>query len=593
MPVCAMPSRKLALVVVGFLPGVLAAQQFGQWSWQATLRASGRQYENTSARQVLSEYQERGVGLNLGLNGFLIHPAIAKFNLNLDLTLSRYPKGSSLDNDRLGFGARFSLFPEGAFPIELFASRSRYEYRDLALDLPYLYTAIPDQITSWGGRLRLRQGVLAGSLLGFESNRLQFRGKAKPQNQGRAFFDWSGSGARVTHHLRLDHESRAYGFLGWAYRDTTGSWNAHGNLSPQTRWDSSVTALRRSFGKLGGAYSQAAVRQSVIHDRSKNTTLSLGYSGGFAQSEGGTSSTTHDATFRWQRTNLRGLVVSLDMGAGWQEAGHRTLQAPRLGVTASYTWQGRLADAGVTVASSRGQLVVRDEGQSRSASFSALAAGLSLGLGNAQTLRGELELSWAKNQLRQAGEELGPRPAPEALLALGTEDTTRARMALRRAFDGVQLAASSDWWRRQATETFALPRFESTNLTHTFQANLRSATLALNLGSSEYLGTVRQEIVYRAGSLSFRPFRFLSVSASQRADRRRLPGEPWLDVRRRELTLTSWLGAYQINVQAYWVEDRFNHGRPREDQGVTWSISRSLGGFLPIVTAPERRGVIK
>lgn len=585
--------RKLVFWAVMLAPGVLGAQQFGQWSWQAALRAGGRQYENTLAGQRLSEYRERGLGLNLGLSGFVVHPAIAKFNLNLDLALSRYPKGSSLDNDRLGFAARLHLLPESVVPIELFASRSRYDYQNLSTEVLYPFAAIPDHVTAWGGRLRLRQGLLAGTLLGFESTRIQFRGEAKSQEEDRAFFDWSGSGARIGHHVRVNHENRAYGFLGLEYRDTTASWDAHGNLSSKTRWDSSVTALRRDFSDAGSSYSQAAVRQGITHERTRNVVFSFGYSGGFAQSEGGSSSVTHDATFRVQRTNLGAFALSLDLGAGWQEAGGRTVRAPRVGASVSYNRQGRVADVALNLASSAGYLTSQGEGAARKMNFSALAAGCNVGVGSAQVLRAEMELAWAQNELRQAGEEPGPRPAPEALLALGTEDSTRARLTLRKAFDGVQLSAFSDWWRRHARETFSVPRFQSESLTHTLQANLRSVSLAFNAGSSEYLGTVRQEITYRSGSVSFRPFRFLSVSASQRADRRRLPGEPWLDAQRREVNVTSWLGAYQLNVQAYWLKDRWNHGQPREDRGFTWTLSRTMGGWLPIVAAPARRGVIK
>lgn len=569
------------------------AQQFGQWSWQANFRAGGRSYENTSQGQLLSQYQEQALGLGLNLNGFLVHPAVARFNLGLDVVFSRYPKGMAVDNNRLGFSLRLGLLPESPYPLELFASRSRFEYQNLT-DLPaFTFAGTPEQTTSWGGRLRFRQGVLAGSLLGFDASTIRFRERREPQEENRAFFDWSGSSTRLQHHFRVDQQNRSYGLLGLKYRDFSATWETHGSLTPTTRWDLSLSGLERTFGSGSSSYAQASLRQSFTHQTAAFWVLSAAYTGGYAHSRGSTTSLTHDLALRAQKNLSPGLDLAFDLGLARQEAGEYSVGAPRLGVTASYRVAGTLGQLSLSGTTSSGWLAMQGPDHEQRSSFLAYAAGLTLRSGSIQVLQGELELAYAKNKLRQAFEDVGPQPEPQALLALGTEDNRRARLTFRRNFGAWQLAAFSDWWQRETTPTLNLPRLQATTLTHTFQVGFPLGNLALNAGQSQYLVVRKQELEYLSAVLSLRPFHFLGFTVSHRQDRRRLPGEPWLDSKRQEAAMTGYLGAYQFQLRAYRLEDRFSSGRPREDRGLTWTVSRAVGGWLPIITAPVRRGVIR
>lgn len=586
--------RHLKLFLICFLFAAPAlAQQFGQWSWQANVRAGGRSYENTSQGQVLSQYQEQVLVLGFNLNGFLVHPAIARFNLGLDLVFSRYPKGMAVDNNRTGFSLRLGLLPESAYPLELFASRSRFDYQGLA-DLPaFTFAGTPEQTTSWGGRLRFRHGLLAGALLGFDASTIRFLEGSKTQDEKRAFFDWSGSGQRLQHHLRLDHQDRSYGVLGLRYRDVTATWDSHGNLTPTTRWDLSLSGLQREFGRGGSSYVQSSLRQNLTHQTPSSWVLSAFYAGGFAQSEGSEASVTHDLSLRAQRSFTGGFDLGIDVGAARQQAGDYSTQVPRLGLTASYQTQGKLGQLALSAATALGRLTQEGPDQRATSSYASTSAGLTLRSGSPQVLQGELELAYAKNKLRQAAEDVGPQPEPQALLALGTEDNRRARLTLRRNLGAVQLSAFSDWWQRETTPTWNLPRLESKTLTHTLQAGFPVGNLAINVGQSQYFAVRKQELAYFSGVLSLRPFHFLGLTLSHRQDRRRLPGEPWLDSERQEAAMTGYLGAYQLQLRLYWLEDRWNLGAPRKDRGLTWTVSRSMGGWLPIIAAPVRRGVIR
>lgn len=583
---------KFCLVCL-LIPALASAQQFGQWSWQGTFRAGGRGLENTSQGQLLSRYEERSLGLGLSLNGFVVHPAIARFQLGLDVIFSRYPKGIAVDNNRLGYSLRLGLLPESLYPMELFASRSRFEYQGLA-DLPaFTFAGTPEQTTSWGGRVRFRHGLLAGSLLGFDATTIRFREKNKPQEENRAFFDWSGSSKRLQHHFRLDQQNRSYGVLALKYRDVTATWDSHGNLSPATRWDLSLAGLQRNFSNGGSSYLQASVRQNLTYQARGSWVLGAFYAGGLAQSQGSPASLTHDLALRAQRNVSPSMDLVCDLGLARQEAGDYTVGAPRLGITASYRVEGTLGQLALTAATSTGRLAVTSPDERRTSTFLAYSAGLLLRSGSLQTLQGELELSYAKNTLRQAYEDVGPQPEPEALLALGTEDNRRVRLTFRRNLGSFQLAAFSDWWQRETAPTWNLPQLQATALTHTLQLGFPMGNLAINLGESEYFAVRKQELAYLSGVLSLRPFPSLGFTLSHRQDRRRLPGEPWLDSKRQEAGMTSYLGAYQLQLRAYWLEDRWNLGRPRQDRGLTWSVSRTMGGWLPIVTAPVRRGVIR
>src|SRR6266498_3290727 len=66
---------------------VAAAQEFGQWSWDGSVSAAIRKYadriEETQQKSTQNDYR-----LGLGVQGFVLHPAIAAFRVGVDGALS-------------------------------------------------------------------------------------------------------------------------------------------------------------------------------------------------------------------------------------------------------------------------------------------------------------------------------------------------------------------------------------------------------------------------------------------------------------------------------------------------------------------------
>ena len=75
-------------------------QRYGQWSWDALLGIEGRRSSNLINGERVSDYGSRELRLSLGLNGFVLSPAVARFRLRFDTWFTDFGQGSGTDSTR-------------------------------------------------------------------------------------------------------------------------------------------------------------------------------------------------------------------------------------------------------------------------------------------------------------------------------------------------------------------------------------------------------------------------------------------------------------------------------------------------------------
>jgi hypothetical protein len=235
-----------------------------------------------------------------------------------------------------------------------------------------------------------------------------------------------------------------------------------------------------------------------------------------------------------------------------------------------------------------------------------LGLGASVGHGDERRLRSEVETSWARNRLRRAGEPIEGLPdLGVGLAGVGTENDLRGRLTLRRRFGSSisvygygeasrrELSGLADPAVREGTAAPALGPATVDVLTGTMQVTTRRLTASGNLGTSRVETTPSQEVWFWAASLTMRPVRRLALDGSYRVDHRDFVLAPGIDARRVEGTAQLDLGAFLLKAQAFETTET-PAGRPeRRNRGVSLSLVRRFGGWLPIVTGAPSGGTIQ
>ncbi len=127
------------------------------------------------------------------------------------------------------------------------------------------------------------------------------------------------------------------------------------------------------------------------------------------------------------------------------------------------------------------------------------------------------------------------------------------------------------------------------------QVGRQSVTVTANAGRTrtEVEGLSPQEVSFLAASLRAWPWRYLGVRALFRLDRREVDLAPDIDGQRAEVGFDARLGLLRLEVVYYRVENVVDGGAERVNSGLRWTLSRRFAGWLPIVSAPGRRGEVR
>lgn len=599
------PIRRLALppIFVGLmlLPAIVECQEYGRWSWDGIVGVEGRSTDNLLADESISRYETQSLFLGLGLNGFIAHPAVARFRIGLDTWYTRFPEGGSVDNYR--FGGRFDLglFDRGAVPIRLYYGRAQYSYTDLATDDPItLLGGFPDVSDSYGGRLRIRRSFLRGLLLGFDSTELRFLGDVRGSDRmDRAFVDWSRSSKKIQHHVRVVHDAREYSRVAYGFDTTTLTWDEHGPIAPKWRWDLFAVGIRRrtEYESLAPVTSDTArLRNRFIRDNREGSSLNLGYGFGYASAGSGASAFDHQFDGRYQRRLGSGWELSPFATLTWRDVGDRNITVLQGGLAATWTWNARAWDMSFSSQGAYGQSRFSVADESATQPFWSGSAAMIVGHGRQEGLRKELEISANRNEIRSVGD--GDANLPDlgiGFAAAGTQDGGRARFSLIHGWAGGSVSAWAEWRMRMADSLIDDTELRTEGLLANFQLQWRRFSLMLNGGATEFddFRAVDQELTYYGAALSWNPWRSLRLTGNYREDFRRLALSPDVDSDRIQATLEFQMGKLWIRGEAFQYTEYPDDGVVRRNRGIFWSVRRGFGGWLPIVTGPQRRGVIR
>jgi hypothetical protein len=585
----------------GLLGGALSAQRFGQWWWDGELGVGQRGTENLRDGRELSSFDQQELRASFGLNGFVLHPALGRFRLGLDLALSELETGRTLDTERTGFEADFSFFPRGSYPFSFFYRRQLYDYVRPEEDAPVDLVGAVDTGEQWGGRFRIRQGPLTGTLLGLNHTSYDFLDvEAREEVQDRQFVDWSRTSDGLQHHLRLEHHLRRYGTVDLEIEDLTLNLEQRGQLTDAWGWQMSGVGIQRQVG-VGQDPEQASedyrLRTRLYRAVRERDQLDISGDFGSSRPEGRPTidSVGFSLFYRW-RPRL-GVEVAPFLRYARQAGGDLEVLSPRAGFSLSWSRNQGAVDWLVGGLVSYGNLEAREGDESREESRSGYSANASLGHGDSKRLRKELEIEAGRNQLRLSRSnpltDLPNLGLPGA--ALGDEDFYRARATLSHRWDSKWLTGWGEALHREASDDLGLGKFDSQTLTTTLQFGAKRATIQANAGRT----TVNQdpggdqEIRFTGVGVRWRPWRYVHLNGSYREDQREFVLAPDIDGDRAELGLELRIGQVQLLASLFETNERLMDGSERTNRGLRWSISRRLAGWLPIVTGTQRRGTIR
>ena len=575
----------------------VSAQRFGQWSWDGSAGASRRSYANALDELTIGDADQTELELALGLNGFIVHPAFARFRLILDAGLDSFRTVRSVDTRRWGFGAYLNMFPMGAFPLHVYARRQRYDYSGVSAGDPLLLAGVPETTQAYGGRLRLRHGFLRGTLLGYAHSTLSY---ASPERAPTVFENlslrWNRSGRRQRRDLRVEQRQQDFGSVGFGTRDLTMIYDQRGPLAAGWTWQNHSLGVRRDieFQDRSSRVDSLRSSQHLTRKLAGNDTVSLRYDGGFVQTTGNTAQSHLVVARYWWRP--RGAwTVSPSVGYGLQSQDEASMRSPQLSLGTS--WRRQLRSLDLTFSNNLTYLHLMRSGAGGERTDSTMGLEVLVSASQGRTFRRDLSLTWSRQQLRQSGESITELPDLGASLAgLGTESRLRGRLTLAWSWRGFAVHAYSDGQRRAPEVRFAGQAPVVSTLTNTLQVARGDLVLTANLARSGVAAVgerPRQSLASWSSALSWRPLRLLSLGASYSSLQRNLNLGPDLDIRRIEARADLRLGAIVIRGQGFRSAEQRPEFPERINEGFSVSLLRRFGGWLPIVTAPQSGGVIR
>ncbi|MCP4657912.1 MAG: hypothetical protein GY856_21095 [bacterium] len=597
------PSRWLTVVVVGVMYASPApGQQFGQWWWEALITGSHHDARRLIDGDEISDTRQTELKLGLDLNGFIIHPNVTTFRVGLDTIFSRIDDERSLDTDRLGLRTDFALFPRGSYPVRFFFHRENADYStDREPSSPLSQLGLLDTATSWGANARLRTGKLRGTLVGFEHSTLKFLDpEANREIHDNQFVDWSRRGSRLKHHARLERNYRTFGTIDMELDDLTLTFDEHGQLAPTWRWELSGSGVMRDL-TVGERPSTETdfyrVRNRLAHPMRDADLLDLRSTATIARAGSGYSADSYGLTVYYRWRPRPGWEVAPFSQYQNQSVNEVSVHSPRAGVSASWSRQGSVLDLLLSTTASYG--VLRRDGSQSAAdedeSNLAFAFSGSLGHGVAKRLRKELEVELGRNEIRLTRDPVFDLPdlgLPRS--AVGTEDSYRARIRLRRTWQSWSASLWSEVSVRESAGSLRLSDFESETLSTNLYLGIRRFTLQATSGETSVVqeDPGDQEINFFSASASWRPWHSLSMRAVYRSDTSRIALIGDIDGERIEAQLRLKLGLLDLSVRVFERTQRVEGDRELASKGLTLSITRRLAGLLPIITGTERRGEI-
>ncbi|MGD2116375.1 MAG: hypothetical protein PVG07_15075, partial [Acidobacteriota bacterium] len=416
----------------------------------------------------------------------------------------------------------------------------------------------------------------------------------------RRFLQWDRRIGELQHHVRLERRLRDYGAVDLTIEDTTLTVDERADLGPLWRWKMSGLGIQRTITVPGAASGLGVddyrLRNQLTRPVGDNDQLDVQYQVAAVRPERSESSLAHDLRlfYRWRPRPAFELAPFAQYFRRALDG--RQVESPRIGL--SVTWRNSLGtlDLLSTGQASYGRSTSDVESESIDQDQIAFGGSLTLSHGEPRRLRQELELEVSRDDFRVESEPLVDvpefgLPVPGALV----QDSERARLTLERRGEALSFTAWTELRRRDIRADFEERNFESESLSYTLQLGGQRWSI---LGNAGELMTRRQDgeeqtVDFLGASASWRPFRSLELFGSYRTDTRELVLAPDVDGERWQAGLRFHLGRLSFDGVLFDTTETLMDGPERHNSGFRFSVTRRFAGWLPIVTGPERRGVIR
>lgn len=577
-----------------------AAQRFGQWWWDGEAGYADRNQENLLDGERISRYLERHLRLELGVNGYLGHPALGSFRLGIEYLGLDLDGDTQLRSQQLGYSLRLDALPRGSVPFSIAVRRGSYDYSQPNDASAFSLLSYPDVATTWTGRLRVRKGPLQGLLLGADLSTFEFVDPAL-DNEIRqvSFADWARDLGPFRNHFRVERQFNDYSLVDYSTEVWSASFDQFARFSEVWDWQLSLSGIRSdiAFGDdPSSALDDYRLLQRLARQvRAGRDLVELRLQGSLVRPELSPEIRGYDSTLFYRWRPRPGTEISPFLAYADVEGDGNTYRSPRAGLEASQSHTGQRFDSVVAARASYGRVDRGIESARPDEDQAAYSASLTLGHGEASRLRQELELEAGRNELRLARVEGLPAVEPSALfVGIGDEDFGRARLKLERRAATVGIGGWVEWSLRQ---TVLLPDevdLDRETLSYNVDLNYRRLSLVASAGETRLTSSVRpvQRFRYVSGTLTWRLWRAVEARASYRSDLRDFLSQPNLEAARAEAGLVFHYGLLDVRAELFESTEQLALGAERRNRGAYFSITRRFAGWLPFATGAKRRGEI-
>lgn len=594
----------LILVAGLLLPSTGFAQAFGQWWWSGTAGVEQRSRRNERGGAEVNRYETSSLELDAALHGFVLHPAIGEFRLDIEALLSEF-EGARLDaSDRLGAGLELTMLPRSSHPLRLFYGRRLFDYTQAEnLDSEMLFDD-PDSVTEWGASWSAGDiPWLKGLAFGLRRSAIDYLGPQTRQgHDDNDFLTWERTSS-WRHRLVLRRNRKVFGTRDYETESLSALLNESGGLRDGGNWSVNASAYRLENLVTGTRSEGEDYRLSALLSNTIGRTDRLDTRVDFDATRlmAGAQSTEVSrnegfglrSAYRWR------LRPSFEISpfVQYSERSGRELSDSGAGFGLGFLWNRALGSAQSTLNGNylRGKREVRSGAASETADFDSMSLTQTLVHGRPGKLKKEIELSYDRGAFIRDSRDAGE------LIEFGLASTARDISLLRtRAVLSTQRPGSSkhlrlDWTSREDAGDAFGPGVASETLSASAQYSRGRIGVSAQIGETD---TDRdplpaQRLLFSNLGLNWQLGRSLRLTLSYREDERETLLSPALVGEAYEARAAFRVGQLSFEGRLFETTREFAGDPERRNRGFEWSIRRRFATLLPFISSPERRGTIR
>jgi len=590
-----------ASAIGGVVTRPVTAQTYGRWWWDAQLRSRYRFSEVLDDVQRLSSYHEKGLQLDLGLNGYLGHPVLGSFRIGLSGGSFDYPLAGREGSKSSETGGRVELrlLPRGNYPLTLSIGQKSWNYPRSIATAERTESFLPSSARDLAAKLRFNSGPLVGTVVSHSRSKLDFADSSDPGDLfEESVLGWSRHLGPFDNLLRVRDALRQYGHLDYRLEDSLVHFEQRAVLGP--RWSWALQASRVENRALitqeeTSSFTDYRLSQQSIFDINERHQLNFNFGAGYQPADQG-------ATRAWQAGAFYLWRVSPDLQLGpYFQYADASGQARASQVTTGLSLSDRAKtsrwDFSYSTRVGLGMQKQRQATLKTSEDRLAYSIQANAGRGAENRARLDFDLSAGRSQVDLERREFDVEGTVLAFPnAIGRDDFVRGTARLYRQRGAGRIGFSTEVDYRRTTPAQFGDRVDSQTVLGTVDFGLGTFSALLSAGSAAQRKVEtdsRTEVRFASARASVRFRRYLSLTTSYRYDEREVAPSVSLTSGRLETDLTVVFGEWSLSARAWDNRDELTGGNQRELRGFELSLARSVAGWLPIVTGGERRGSIR